>query len=271
MTEIQKFWSATTLLKLGMGTSDALVGWAIKFTNTYALENLDVVGPLYKRDPEAAIKMVGQSRYAKSGKAMARGSELHKAAEALALGQKPESVDVEALPYVEQYRRFLTEHAPEFLMAEAPVYNPGKFYAGTCDGIMVLQGRRVVFDIKTTEHGPDSGRSRPPYPEVALQLAAYRHATEVGVLSEQRYASGKRYYLYDPEVEHLPMPETDGAVCIVVSPYDYTVTPVRTDDEVFLCFIAARECARFQVDVSKRVFGPAVSAKPPLKLVEEAK
>ncbi len=270
MTEPIKLWSVTTLIKLGMGTSDALVNWAVKATNTYALENLDVVGPVYKRDPEAAIKMVGQSRYQKSGKAMKRGSELHHAAEALALGKKPESVDVEALPYVGQYQRFLAEHAPEFLMAEAPVYNPDRYYAGTCDGIMLLQGQNVVFDIKTTEHSPDSGRARPPYAEVALQLAAYRRATFVGVLSEQRYASGKRYYLYDPEVEHLPMPATDGAVCIVVSPFDYTVTPVRTDDEVFRCFIAARECARFNVDVSKRVFGPVVSAKPPLKLVEEA-
>lgn len=263
MSEPLKLWSVTTLLKLGMGTSDPLVNWAVRATNTYALENMDVVGPLYTRDPEAAIKMVGQSRYQKTGKAMARGTELHKAAESLALGAVPEAVDVEALPYVEQYRRFLSEHAPEFLMAEAPVYSPTKyFYAGTCDGIMVLDGQRVLFDVKTTEHGPDSGRSRPPYPEVALQLVSYRRAELVGVLAERRYSSGKRYYVFNPDdTTHEPMPETDGAVCIVVSPFDYQIVPVRTDDEVFRCFLACRECARFQVDVSKRVFGPPITRK----------
>ncbi len=261
MSEPIKLWSVTTLLKMGMGTSDPLVNWAVRATNTYALENMDVVGPLYTRDPEAAIKMVGQSRYQKTGKAMARGTELHKAAEALALGVTPEAVDVEALPYVEQYRRFLEEHAPVFEMAEAPVYSPTRFYAGTLDGIVVLDGQRLVFDIKSTDKAPDSGKSRPPYPEVALQLAAYRRAELVGILSEQRYASGKRYYLYDPDAQHEPMPETDGAVCIVVSPFDYTITPVRTDDEVFRCFIAARECARFSVDVSKRVFGPQITTR----------
>ncbi len=260
MSEPMRLWSVTTLLKLGMGTSDPLVAWAVRATNTYALENMDVVGPLYTRDPEAAIKMVGQSRYQKTGKAMARGTELHKAAESLALGVTPEAVDVEALPYVEQYRRFLEEHAPEFLMAEAPVYSPTRgFYAGTCDGVMVLDGQRVLFDIKTTEHAPDSERSRPPYPEVALQLVAYRRAELVGVLAERRYAAGKRYYVFDAEQHHEPMLETDGAVALVVSPYDYQIVPVRTDDEVWRAFMACRECARFQVDISKRVFGPAIS------------
>ena len=117
MTEPLKLWSVTTLLKLGMGTSDPLVNWAVRATNTYALENMDVLGPLYNRDPEAAIKTVGQSRYQKTGKAMARGTELHKAAESLALGVVPEAIDVDAVPYFEQYKRFLEEHSPRFEMA----------------------------------------------------------------------------------------------------------------------------------------------------------
>lgn len=257
VTEPIRLWSVTTLLKLGMGTSDPLVNWAVGTTAEYALDNAQALGGL---DREAALDTLKRARYRKSGKASARGTELHAAAEKLALGVSPE-VDVQILPYVEQYKRFLEEHTPTFLMAEAPVYNPSKFYAGTLDGIMLLDEQRVVFDIKTTDRGPTSDKSRPPYPEVALQLSAYRRAELVGVLSEQRYASGKRYYLYDEHAHHEPMPETDGAVCIVVSPEDYTITPVRTDDEVFRCFIAARECARFQVDVSKRVFGPQITTK----------
>ena len=267
MSDPLRLWSVTSLLKLGMGTSDPLVNWAVGTTAEYALDNHDALSAL---DREAALDVLKRARYRKSGKAMARGTEVHKGAEALAIGDPNFVPEHEHLPYYEQYQRFLAEHQPEFLMAEAPVYNPSRFYAGTCDGIMLLDGQRVIFDIKTTDRGPNSEKSRPPYPEVALQLAAYRRAELVGILSEQRYASGKRYYVFDPDKEHLPMPETDGAVCIVVSPEDYMVIPVRTDDEVFRCFIAARECARFSVDVSKRVFGPPITKRPDLKLVEEA-
>ena len=268
LTEPLKFWSVTTLIKLGMGTSDALVNWAVNTTADYALDNLGVLAPLVGEDRAGAKELVTRARYRSSGKAAARGSELHAAAEKMALGVAPE-VSEEIVPYAEQYLRFLNERGPEFLLSEAPVYNVSKFYAGTLDGVMKLDGQRVVFDIKTTNVLPgtltDSGRpkSRPPYPEVALQLCAYRRAEEVGVLKEQRYASGSRYYLYDPDVEHAKMPETDGAVCIVICPTAYEVVPVRTDDEVFRAFLAARECARFNVDVSKRVFGPPLGAPNP--------
>ena len=261
MSEPIRLWSVTSLLKAGMGNGDALMNWAVNTTNTYALENMDVVGPLYKRDPDAAIKMVGQSRYAKSGKAMARGTELHKAAEALALGVEPTEVDVEALPYVEQFKRFLADFSPTFHMAEAPVYSPERFYAGTLDFILEVDGQMLVVDAKTTEHSPDSGRSRPPYPETALQLVAYRRATEVGVLAERRMAQGKRYYVYSPDQSHSPMPETDGAAVLVISPFDYQFVPVRTDDEVWRAFIAVREVARWQIETSKRVIGPAITTR----------
>ncbi len=262
----QRLWSVTSLLKLGMGTSDALVNWAVGITAEAAIDKHRNWSGM---DRDEAIDYLKRSRYQKSGRAMARGTDVHAAAEALALGAPAIKLEPEGVPYVEQYQQFLADHKPEFLMAEAPVYSPARFYAGTCDGIMLLDGQRVIFDIKTTDKGPNSGKSRPPYPEVALQLAAYRRAEYVGALAERRYASGKRYYIFDPDGEHQPMPETDGAVCIVVSPEDYMVVPVRTDDEVFRCFIAARECARFQVDVSKRVFGPPITRKPDLKLVED--
>lgn len=268
MTEPLRFWSVTTLVKIGMGTSDPLVSWAVRTTAEYALANSDTLASLANTDRAGAMDLLTRARYRSSGKASARGSDLHAAAEKMALGVSPEVAE-EIVPYAEQYRRFLHEHRPEFLLAEAPVYSPSRFYAGTLDGIMRLEGQTVVFDIKTTDVAPgtktESGRekTRPPYAETALQLAAYRRAELVGVLSELRYAGGKRYYLYDPDADHKPMPETDGAVCIVISPYDYMVVPVRTDDEVFKCFLAARECARFQVDVSKRVFGPPIGSPNP--------
>lgn len=258
MSEPLRLWSVTTLAKIGLGTSDALVNWAVNTTAEFAVDKRTAWSEL---DRDDALDLIKRARYRKSGAAMARGTNLHKAAESLALGQQPVDVDKVTLPYVEQYGRFLTEHAPEFLMSEAPVYAPTYGYAGTCDGVCIIDGQRVVFDLKTTDRGPDSDKSRPPYPEVALQLTAYRRAELVGVLSEQRYASGKRYYLFNPDETHEPMPETDGAVCVVVSPLDYQIVPVRTDDVVWKAWRHVMEAARWQVETSRNVFGPPIMAR----------
>jgi hypothetical protein len=257
MSEPLRLWSVTSLIKAGLGTSDALINWAVNTTAEFAFDKRKAWAEL---DRDEALDLIKRARYRKSGAAMARGTNLHKAAEALALGVKPEGVTDEVLPYVEQYRKFLAEHQPTFLMAEAPVYNPDLGYAGTLDGILEIAGQVVVADVKTTEHAPDSGRYRPPHPEAALQLVGYRRAKWVGVLSEQRYASGKRYYLYDPDTQHEPLPETDGAVAIVVSPYDYMVVPVRTDEQVWLAFRHVMEAARWQIETSRTVFGPPIAA-----------
>lgn len=254
----QRLYSVTSLNKLGLGTSDALVGWAVNTTCEAAYDRFNILRQFVEDgDKAGAVDWLKRVRFQKSGTAAARGTDLHKAAEQLALGV-PAQIPDEHQGYLDHYRAFLEAYTPEFLMAEAPVYNPTFGYAGTCDGVMLLDGQRVVFDIKTTAHGPDSGRSRPPFPETALQLCAYRRAELVGVISEQRYASGKRYYLFDPEAQHEPMPETDGAVCIVVSPEDYLVVPVRTDEEVWTAWRHVMACARWQVETSKTVFGPPV-------------
>lgn len=260
MSEPLRLWSVTTLAKIGLGTSDPLVNWAVMTTAGAAYDKIGVLEAFVKEgDREGAVNWLKDQRWQKSGQAAARGTDLHTAAEALALGQKPE-VEDHILPYVHQYQQFLHDFRPTFLMAEAPVYHPTLGYAGTCDGILELDGQRLLFDLKTTDKAPDSGKSRPPYAEVALQMAAYRNAEWVGVLSEMRYASGKRYYIYDPDAAHEPMPETDGAICIVISPYDYMVVPVRTDAEVFKHFRHVMECARWQVTVSRNVFGPPIGA-----------
>jgi hypothetical protein len=189
-----------------------------------------------------------------------RGTEIHAAAEAIALGAAP-TIPPGNEAYVEQYARWIGRFQPKFLMAEAPVYNPAEGYAGTLDGIMELDGLPCLYDIKTTEHPPGGDRARPPFPETALQLVAYARATEVGVISEQRYASGKRYYLYDPSAKHEPMPQVAGAFVLVLSPFDCTAIPVRIDDEVWRGFRAAIRCARFNVVTSKSLFGPQLSLR----------
>lgn len=261
-----RLWSVTTLIKLGLGTGDALVNWAVNTTAEAAYDRHKILSQFVQdKDRQGAVEWLRNQRWQKSGQAAARGIDLHRAAERLALGQPPE-IEEHNLPYLEQYRRFLDHFSPEFLMAEAPVYNIKLGYAGTLDAVLKLDGQPLVADVKTTPWGPDElnpdtgkPRSRPPYPEVALQLVGYRKAELVGVLSEQRYDGGKRYYMFNPDGNHEPMPQTAGAVCIVVSPHDYTVTPMRTDEVVWRYFKHVRECARWTVEGSKLVIGPQLA------------
>ncbi len=257
-----RLWSVTTLLKMGLGTGPGLINWIVDQVATAAIDKRATVEAMLRdNDRDGAIKYLKDQRWKKTDKAKVRGTDVHKAAEAIALGQEPTIVPgTEA--YVEQLARWIERFAPTFLMAEAPVYNPAEFYAGTLDGVIELDGKRLLIDYKTTEHAPDSGRSRPPYDEVALQLVAYARATEVGVIAEQRYdGKNQRYYMYDPTQAHEPMPEVDGALCIVVSPFDCTAVPVRITDAVWDAFLHVREAAQWREFDSKTVFGPALTLR----------
>jgi hypothetical protein len=255
-----RLWSVTTLIDDGLGKGPGLINWLVRLIAETAVDKRKTVEVMLEESGrDATIKWLVDQRWAKSEKAKVRGTDVHKVAEAMALGYAPPEVSPEQRlvikPYVEQLARWLDKWQPTYLLAEAPVYNVTRAYAGTCDGVMELQGRRLIFDYKTTEHPPDGEKSRPPWPEVALQLCAYSRAEMVGLISEQRYdGRSKRYYLFDPTSQHEPMPEVDGAICIVVSPYDCFAQPVRIDDEVFRAFLHVQACARWQVETSRDVF-----------------
>jgi hypothetical protein len=250
--------SATTLIKDALGTSQGLVNWAVNTTAEAAFDRHKILTQFVEdEDREGAIKWLRDQRWAKTGTAAARGTDVHRVAEAMHLGQVIEYDD--ALEgYIAQYRRFLEDFKPEFLLAEAPVYNLTMRYAGTLDGVAVIDGKTVVCDIKTTAHGPDSGKSRPPFPEVALQLTLYRRAERVGLLADRKEIQYRRYYVFDPQANSEPMPETEGGVCIVISPGDYMVVPVDTSERVWKACRHVIQVARFQTETSKTVFGPSI-------------
>jgi hypothetical protein len=251
----QNLWSVTTLIKKGLGFGEGMIQWAARVTAEQALDarqTLDQMIAEVGRD--AAVSWLVEQRRKTSAKAQVRGTEVHAAAERLALGQDVGPVDPEHLPYVRQLSKWLEAFQPTYLMAECPLYNPTYGYAGTSDGIMELSGERLIFDYKTTDKGPNHPGSRHPYPDVALQLCAYRRAELVGVLAEQRYAGwGGRFYVFDPTAHHEPMPETDGAICIVISPEDCFAQVVRTDENVWRAFTYVQQVAGWQEELSHDV------------------
>lgn len=269
-----QLWSATTLISNGV-PKPALVGWAAKMTAEYALDNLEVLGPLAQKDRAGALKLLTGARFARNDRAATRGTDVHAALEQIALGITPK-IEGEAAPYVEQFRKFLAEHQPEYLLAEAPVYNPEHNYAGTLDGVVtfpqpVKAGKAgpFVLDVKTTDKPKRARKYGPPYPEVALQLTAYRNAKLVGLDAAVKVENkSDRFYSYDDQATRTaPMLETVGGLCLVVSPYNYELVPIRTDEVVWEAFLSVAASARWTLETSKRVVGnpilpPAQDALP---------
>jgi len=266
-------YSVTTLIKEAMGKGDALVGWAAKVVAERAWDDYEILAAYVNSGRrEEGLKWLKEARWQKTKKAQYRGKQLHTAAEQLALGHPVTGVEEIHLPWVFQFQRFLDDHAPEYLMAEAPVYNLTQMYAGTLDGVVKLgrtelSTRRILMDVKTTDTGPndvnESGRkkARHPFIEVALQCCAYSRAEWVGLDSARRAdgKQGRRIYTYDELTRKEPMMEVDGAICLVVSPVDYEIRTIAIDDEVWRSFLHCREVARYRLEISKRVIGPVVT------------
>ena len=105
MSDTINLYSATSMMKLAMGTGDALVNWAVNTTAEAAYDRYKILAQFHQDgDRAGAVKWLKDQRWQKSGQAAARGTDVHKAAEELALGLEPKIED-HILPYVEQYRR----------------------------------------------------------------------------------------------------------------------------------------------------------------------
>lgn len=261
--------SVTQLIKDATGMSRGIVVHGKKTIAGVAYDKHKTLNAFVEDgDRKGAIEWLLSQEFADLQTAANRGSEIHRAAEAYALGVEPE-YDPFLKPWVEQCQRFLEEFRPTFLMAEAPVYNLTVGYAGTLDGIAVIDGKTVVLDYKTTAWGPDDlddrgkPRARPPFSDVALQLVLYRHAELVGLLADRKEIQWRRYYVFDPDLHTEPMPETEGAVCVVISPKDYVVVPVDTSERIWKASQYMLAVATYQTTTSKAVFGPPIQPPNP--------
>ncbi len=265
MAEARRLWSVTTLIKAGLGAGEQLIDWAAKVTAWRAYDDFRILQGYVESDKrDDAVYWLKGARFERRNARMAEGQEVHKVIEAYAYGRKPDLDDVMA-PYDVQIRKFLEDHNPTFEAAEAPVYNLTYGYAGTMDMILVVDGKRVIVDAKTTDKDPNAPetKSMPPYAEVALQLVAYARAERIGTSpANMRTFNRRRYYIYDPDLGYEPLPTLDGAMALVVSPYHYRFVPVAIDDEVWRMFGFVRETARWNLEVAKRVLGPDVTPKP---------
>lgn len=255
--------SVTSACSVAGGEATPLVYWKLGAAADRAIQSRTVINAMLAQGDEAgARKYIIDASEAVAGVARDRGTRFHDAVEAITLGEVP-VLDEEIEPYIRQWYRWMDRYQPRMLMAEAPVYNVVEGYAGTLDGIWELADwpRPLVYDYKTTDK-PPSAPSRPPYEQAAWQLSAYAHATEVGVLKEQRYSGRKRYYVYDPTVAHQPLPEVDLEVglAIIVSPWDIRAVPTVIGEPTWQSFCQVLAVAQFRIHQVKHLFRAPLTA-----------
>lgn len=245
----EEFWSVTTIISGGV-PKPALLPWGIKSVAESAVAKRATLTAMLAdcETPKEcakgvfcpvcteAIRYLKGAPYAKRDAAGDLGTDVHAAAEAYSLGQPFPKWSPLIRPYMEAYVAFLEDFTPTFTATEASVYNRTQKYAGTLDAIARLQ---LPLQALPGDYILDTKSGKGIYPEIGLQLAAYRNAEFIGL----------------PDGSEAPMPDVDGALGLHLTPQGYRLIEVRADAEVFNAFLYAREVFRFATDTSKTVLG----------------
>jgi len=266
----QRFYSVTTMLDVAL-RRHGLEKWNRNKVAEAVIRNPELVALMLGKceSPDQCPKVTDlldlcekcggtyrwlqDSPYAISSRAKEIGSAVHVAIDAHQLGHPAPPAALAIRPRMAQWQRFVEEWDPVFELSEATVYNRSQSYAGTLDVIVRLPLSKITREVAVAVGWPipedrdwlrilaDYKSSvRGIYPEIALQLSAYRGAEFIGM----------------PDGSEAPMPAVDGTMGIQITDDEYRLVPVSTDADLFNAFLYARELFRFSEVLSKRVIHP---------------
>jgi hypothetical protein len=212
----------TTLISKGLA-KPALVSWSAKCVAEYVAdataEDLDV---LRRMGREPMIESLKRVPWAQRDRAAVSGTAVHAIAEKLIHGERVDVPD-ELAGHVESTVAFLDVSKASPVLTETVVASRRYKFAGTLDAVVDMpDGRRLVLDFKTSRSGI--------FPEVALQMSAYRHAD----------------FFIDPLGEESAMSnlDIDGALAVHIRADGWDAYPVETGPEVFKIFLHVATVAR---------------------------
>lgn len=277
-----RLWSVTTII--GCLDKPALLYWAAEQTALAAVASAGSLSTrLQEEGEQPVVKWLRDARFRRPKGRLSTaslGTCCHQACEEYALtGQRPgpgrlaeivrqeggarfDGVDGEVAVLGKMLDRFddwLQRFTPAYQATEVVVYHPTMGYAGTADAFLSIDGVPLIADYKTSREGFDSrGNPKSPYPEAALQLAAYRYAEFAAVWRPRRIERFRRryYLLSDAERERaVPVPQVDGGIVIHVTPDHCEAFPVRCDERVHEAFLFVQEASRWVNGLSKDVIG----------------
>jgi hypothetical protein len=175
--------SVTNVLDTSV-SKPALMPWAVKLTVEWILDHRIEVARRAITDRTALVKEIKEVHKLARQRAANLGDRIHAAAEARLLGA-PVANDVEVLPYLAQFDRFLSlwgvNRERDVVATEITCLHRRLGYAGTADLMLWLptglDGARQLWliDIKTSA----TRSAKSVYPENTQQLAALRFCETV--------------------------------------------------------------------------------------------
>jgi ATP-dependent exoDNAse (exonuclease V) beta subunit len=276
----QRLWSVTTII--GCLDKPALLYWTAEETAKAAIASLrSLEVRIEEEGQDAVVKWLRDARFRRPKNRLSNaslGTCAHTACERYALtGHRPDlselagiiqaegltdplGIHAEAAVISKMLDRFdgwLQHFTPIYDATEVVVYHPIYGYAGQTDAFLRIDGTRFIVDYKTSRDSFDGkGNPKTPYPEVSLQLAAYRYAESAAVWRPRRTERFRRryYLLSDAERDRaVPVPQVDGGLVIQLTPDHCEAWPVRCDTVIHEAFLYVLEAARWQFETSRDV------------------
>lgn len=233
----QRVPSVTGIIGKASG-KPGLVQWAAREAAAWAaahVEDMAVLGPeSWAREAAGAANRVRDA----SAKA---GTQVHLIAQRLVFGEPVTDEDEDGLPWPddvrlmgEQVARFMDAHEAEPILVEAAVFHELHAWAGTLDLVADLtDGARWLIDYKTGASGV--------WPETALQVGAYGHATHVQL--------GDRDML---------MSHVDRYGALWVRPDGWQLIPLHVDDDTYKTFGHMQRVADYFTQPREAIVGAAL-------------
>jgi|SRR5215831_2782729 len=237
----RKIPGVTTILGATM-PKPALIKWAGNTVTSFTVDNWDRLGDLPVTERIAEMQAAPD---AERDAAARRGTEVHRLAERLAVGERVTIPD-ELTGHVDSYRQFLDRFRPEPIAIELVVANARPRYCGTADLVALMLGEVWLLELKTGRSGI--------FRESALQACAYRRA--------------EYYTLPGDNGRERPLGELGISRCgaVHVRSDGYDVYPLDTGLEVWRYF--RRLCANYNAeDASREWVGEVIE---PLSIVGAA-
>jgi hypothetical protein len=280
------FWSVTSII--GVLEKPGLLYWAAEEAAKAAVSSArSLPARVEEEGEEAVVKWLRDARFRRPKdrlSATSLGSVAHAACEEYALtGTRPDRDHLEQLVNAEaghgftgttaetdvidlmldRFDGWLQRFTPQYQAPEVVVYDTRYGYAGQSDAFLTVDGFRAIVDYKSSREPRDSrGKPKTPYPEVALQLAAYRHAEFAAVWRPRRTEKmRRRYYALSPEEEQLavPVPEVDGGLVIHLTTEACEAYPVDCGSDRHTDFLYIQEAFRANQNL-KTALGPPLEA-----------
>lgn len=231
---------------------DFLSRWSANMAADLAIDSFEYLRDMARRDADGARRYIAGASYRYTQARAKLGSRAHDVFERLMNGEDVDYVHADIIKHVAYFREFLAAVNPELVRAEDVAWSYEHDYAGSFDAILRIWVR-VESDGQLTITPDRSGTpilvmvdyktSKSTYPDVSLQLAAYRYADVI----------------LDTEGNETPMLAIESAAVLHITEDGWSFKGVRADAEVFDYFLTLRRVFDWQREVSKGVLGKSLA------------